>query len=106
MEVVKTLSEITSELLHGLLGELLVLLDHLEQVAARAVLKDDPQMVPRLVPVVELEDVPVLQVVENAHLTKSNHTQAKVRLDSKRVRMPTRLEEGLKRVSATDIDLE
>ena len=46
----------------------LVLFYHLEEVAARAVLEDDPEMVARLVPVVELEHVLVVQVVQDFHL--------------------------------------
>ena len=60
MEVVKTLCEITSKLLHGLFRELLVLLDQLQQISASTVLKDDPQMVACLIPIVELENVPIL----------------------------------------------
>ncbi len=45
-----------------------VLLDELKQVGARAVLENDPEMVPGLVPVVELEDVGMVEVVEDPQL--------------------------------------
>ena len=60
MQVVKSLGQVTSKLLDGWLRQLLVLLDQLEQVTASTVLKDDPQVVPGLVPIVEFEDVPIL----------------------------------------------
>jgi hypothetical protein len=51
VEIVKTLGQISSELLDGLLGKFLILLDQLEKITASTILKDDPEMVPGLVPV-------------------------------------------------------
>ena len=48
---------------------LLFLFNELKEVSSGAVLKDDPEMVPRLVPVEEAEDVSVLQVVKDTHLS-------------------------------------
>lgn len=47
---------------------LFLLLDQLKQVTARAVFEDDPEMVSRLIPVEELQDMSVLQVVKDTHL--------------------------------------
>lgn len=62
------MGEVAPKLLDGLFGQYLVLLDKLEQVTASTILKDDPQVVPGLVPVVELEDVPVFQIMKDANL--------------------------------------
>jgi hypothetical protein len=47
---------------------LFLLLDQLEEITASAILKDDPQMIPCFVPVEELEDMPVFQIVKDADL--------------------------------------
>jgi hypothetical protein len=47
------------------------LLNELEEVATSAVLKNDPKMIPRLVPVEEFQYVSVLQVVEYSNLQKA-----------------------------------
>ncbi len=47
---------------------LFVLLEKVEEVPARTILEDDPEMVAGLVPVIELEHVGVVQVVEYLHL--------------------------------------
>jgi len=70
VEVVEALSKIASELLQGGLGQLFVLLDQLQQITACAVLENDPQVVPRLVPVVKLEDVAIFQIMEDSHLVE------------------------------------
>lgn len=46
------------------------MLDELEEVTTSAVLKNDPQMIPRLVPVEEFQYMSVLQVVEYSNLHK------------------------------------
>lgn len=66
VQVVKALRQVASKLLDGFLGKLLVLLDELEKISSRAVLEDDPKVVAGFVPIVELEDVAVLQGVEHA----------------------------------------
>ena len=68
VQVVQALSEVSTEFLNRLLGQLFVLLDQLEQVSTSAVLENDPQMVPCLVPVVKLENVAILQIVEYSDL--------------------------------------
>ena len=68
MQIVKTLGKIASKFLQRWLRKFLVLLDHLEKISSRAVLEDDPEVVARLVPIIELEDVAILQVVEDSNL--------------------------------------
>jgi len=51
---------------------LLLLFDELKQISSGTVLKNDPQMIPGLIPVKELQYVPVLKVVEDADLRKVN----------------------------------
>ena len=68
MQVVEPLRQVSAKLLDRWLGELLVLLDHLEQVTASAVFEDDPEVIARLIPVVELQYVSVLEIVENSNL--------------------------------------
>lgn len=68
VQIVEALRKIASKLLDGLLRQLLLLLDKLEEVASCAVLEDDPQVIACLVPIEELKDVSVLEVVEDAHL--------------------------------------
>ena len=71
MEIVEALRKIASKLLESRLGKLFVLLNDLKQVATCAVLEDNPKMIPRFIPVVELQDVSVLQIVEDSHLVNS-----------------------------------
>ena len=47
---------------------LFLLLNQLKKVTSRTVLEDDPQVVSCLIPVEELEDVPVLEVVKDPNL--------------------------------------
>ena len=68
MQVVQPLREISSKLPDRVFWQLLVQLNHLKQVSTRTVLEDDPQVVPRLVPIVEFQNVPVLQIVEDFNL--------------------------------------
>ena len=60
MKVVQALGKVTSELLQRWLWKFLILLDHLKKITTGAVLEDDPEVIARLVPVVEFEDVSVL----------------------------------------------
>ena len=60
MQVIKPLSKISSEFLNSCLWKLLVLLDNLEQVTTRTIFKDDPEVIPRFIPIVELENVAIL----------------------------------------------
>ena len=60
MQVVEPLSKISTELLNRGFGKLLVLLDKLEQITTRTILKDDPEVIPRFIPIVELENVAIL----------------------------------------------
>jgi hypothetical protein len=53
MEIIQTLSEISSEFLNSFFWEFLVLLDELEKVTSSAVLENDPEMVPCFIPVIE-----------------------------------------------------
>lgn len=55
---------------NGANAYLLVLLNHLKQVSPGTVLEDNPEVVPGLVPIEELENVPVFQIVENSHLVE------------------------------------
>ena len=68
MQVVKALRKISSKLSDRVFWQLLIQLDHLKQVPTRTVLEDDPQVVPRLVPIVEFQNVPVLQIVKDFDL--------------------------------------
>ena len=68
MKVVQALRQISSKLLDGLLGQFLILLHQLKKITASAILKDDPQVVPGLIPVIKFQDVSILQVVKDAHL--------------------------------------
>ena len=79
MQIVQSLRQVTTKLFNRLLRKFFVLLDQLVQIAAGAVLKDDPEMVSRLIPVVKFEDVSVLETVEDAHLVQ--HFLASVFLD-------------------------
>ena len=76
MQVVQTLCKISTKLLNRVFRQYLVLLNQLEQITTSTILKNDPQMVPGLIPVVELEDVPVFQVVENTDLSGVNISDA------------------------------
>jgi len=60
VKVVQALGKVTSELLQRWLWKFLILLDHLQKITTGAVLEDDPEVIARLVPVVEFEDVSVL----------------------------------------------
>lgn len=55
---------------YGVLWEALVLGDEVEQVAADAELEDEPDVVLRLVPVVELEHVAAVELVQQLHLVQ------------------------------------
>ena len=70
MQVVESLSQVSSKFLQSGFRQLLVLFDKLEKVTTSAVLKDNPQMVPSFIPVVEFEDMSVLQIVKDSHLYK------------------------------------
>ena len=80
MQVVQSHCQVSSELLDCILREILVLFDDLIQIATGAVLEDDPEMVPSLIPVVEFEHVPVLEVVEDSNLINRYHVLAIPRL--------------------------
>ena len=67
------MGQVPTKLLDRLLGQLFVLFNQLKQVATGTVLKNDPKMVSGLVPIVELENVSVLQVVEDSNLQRNNH---------------------------------
>lgn len=58
------------------LGQALVLGDEVEQVAADAELKDEPDVVLRLVPVVELEHVAAVELVQQLHLIQDLNAHA------------------------------
>ena len=60
MQVVKPLSKISSEFLNRQLWKLLVLFNNLEQITTGTIFKDDPEVIPCFVPIVELEDVAIL----------------------------------------------
>ena len=51
---------------------LFVLLNHLIQIPSSAVLKNNPQMVSSFIPVEEFQDVSVLEVVKDTHLSIVN----------------------------------
>ena len=70
MQVIQTLGQVTTELLDSVFRKLFIKLNHLKKISAGTVLKYNPKMVARLVPVVELEYVPVvLQTVEDFDLS-------------------------------------
>ena len=71
MEIVETLSQISAKLLYRLFRKLLILFDQLEEITSSTVLKDDPEMVPGLIPVVEFENVSVLEIMEDSHLSNT-----------------------------------
>lgn len=54
MEIVETLGKVPAEFLNGFLWEFFVLLNQLVEISASAIFKNDPEMVPGFVPVVEL----------------------------------------------------
>ena len=60
MQVVKPLSKISTEFLNRSFWKLLVLFDNLEQITTSTILKDDPEVISRFVPIVELENVAIL----------------------------------------------
>ena len=74
VQVVETLGQVSTKLLDRLLGQLFVLFNQLKQVATGTVLKNDPKMVSGLIPIVELENVSVLQVVEDSNLQTNNQS--------------------------------
>lgn len=45
-----------------------VLFDELHQIASRAVFKNDPQMISGFVPIVEFEDIEMVQIIQNFDL--------------------------------------
>ena len=59
MEVIEALSQVSAKLSDRVFGQLLILLYQLVEVSAGAVLKNDPEVVARLVPVEKPEDVTV-----------------------------------------------
>jgi len=70
MQIVQALSQVSTELLNSWFWQLFVLFDQLQKITASAILKDDPQVVPRLIPVVKLEDVSILEIVEDSYLNQ------------------------------------
>ena len=52
----------------GFLCYSLVLLNELQQIGPWAVLQDDPQVIAGFIPIVELEYVRVIQIMENPQL--------------------------------------
>jgi hypothetical protein len=54
-----------------ILRQLRILLNQLKQIPTRTVLKDDPQMVPGLVPIGEFQNVDMVQVVENTYFVEN-----------------------------------
>ena len=54
VQVIQALSQVTTKLLDSCLRQLFILLDQLEQISTGTILKDNPKMVPCLIPVVEL----------------------------------------------------
>lgn len=71
MEIIQTLSEISSKFLNSFFWELLVLLDELEKVTSSTVLENDPEMVPCFIPVIEFQDMPIFKGVEHANFVKN-----------------------------------
>jgi hypothetical protein len=65
MEVVESLSKVSSEFLDSVFREFFILFDELAEISTGTVLKDNPKMVPGLVPIVELEDVSVFESMEH-----------------------------------------
>lgn len=65
MQVAETLNELVSKFLYCLFRKLFVILQKFEKVTSRAELEDDPEMIACLVPVMEAEDILVLQGVED-----------------------------------------
>ena len=54
VEIRESFYNLESELPHALFRQLLVLLDDLEQISARTIFKNYPQMIPSFVPIVKL----------------------------------------------------
>lgn len=68
MQVIEPLSKISTKLLNRVFWKLFVLLNHLEQVTSSAILEDNPKMISCFIPVVELEDMAILEIMENSNL--------------------------------------
>ena len=50
---------------------LFFLVNQLEKIAASTVFENDPQVIPRLIPVEEAQDISVFEVVKDTHLLNS-----------------------------------
>lgn len=69
MQVLECLDQFNAKQLHLEFWHLLVLFYELIEVMSTAILKDDPEMVPRLIPVVKLENSGVIEIMKDSNLT-------------------------------------
>ena len=71
MQIVQSLRQISSKLFHSIFGQLFVLFNQLEQIATGTIFKNDPEMVPRFIPVKKLEYVSVFKIVEDSDFVQN-----------------------------------
>jgi hypothetical protein len=65
VQIVQSLRQISAKFLDGFFRQLSVLLDELEEITSSTVLKNDPKMISGFVPVIELQDMPILETMED-----------------------------------------
>jgi len=70
VQIVQSLRQISPKFLDGFFRQLSVLLDELEEIASSTVLKNDPKMISGFVPVIELQDMPILETVKDPDFIK------------------------------------
>jgi len=64
VQIVQSLCQISPKFLDGFFRQLSVLLNELEEIASSAVLKNDPKVISGFVPVIEIQDMPILETME------------------------------------------
>lgn len=67
MQVRKTLHKLNAKLPNCVFRQFLVIFYKLIEISTGTIFKYDPEMVPGFVPIVKLQYVAVLQIVENPH---------------------------------------
>ena len=68
MQILQAFDQLNSKESNLVFRQLLVLFDQFVEIVATAVFEDDPQMVPRLIPVVKLENTLVFQIMKDSNL--------------------------------------
>lgn len=68
VQVVQGFDQLEAQLFHSTFGQLSLVVDEFVEIASRAVLEDEPEMIARFVPTIELDQVLVLEFCEERNL--------------------------------------